>query len=328
MGRSTRQLAASIVMTCLFVVQGTSQNRFTEEPVAIGSGWWELPGTLTVPAGAGKVPAVVLVHGSGPHDRDETVGPNKLFRDLAWGLANAGVAVLRYEKRTREYKDRVAEIPGFTVQHETIEDALLAVAALRGRDRIDSGRIFVIGHSLGGMLAPRIAGADARIAGLVILAGPTRPFPQLVVEQMEYLGMPDGGVIDPKLALAALKHEATRVMDPALSLDVPASELLMELPASYWRDLNAYHPEEAAARLRIPMLILQGERDYQVTLTDLGGWENALRGRANVTIKTYPGLNHQFMTGTGQSRPAEYNIPGHVSDEVIADIASWIARQP
>ncbi|MCZ6754260.1 MAG: alpha/beta fold hydrolase, partial [Gemmatimonadetes bacterium] len=130
-----------------------------EQEVSLGEGEWVLPGTVTLPVDGGPFPAVVLVHGSGPNDRDETIGANKPFRDLAWGLAGRGIAVLRYEKRTRQYRERLmANTVGFTVDEETVDDTVAAVERLRRLDGIDPGRIVILGHSLGGMLAPRIGG--------------------------------------------------------------------------------------------------------------------------------------------------------------------------
>jgi dienelactone hydrolase len=298
--------------------------RFTENSVTVGSGEWTLPGTVSLPVGNNTVAGVVLVHGSGPYDRDLTIGPNKIFRDIAWALADAGIAVLRYEKRTQQHPAQFARIRNFTVREETVDDAVLAVAALRSEERVDDHRVFVLGHSLGGMLAPRIAERDPGIAGLMILAGNTRPLPELVVEQMQHLGLLNGGLVAPDMALEALKREAARVMDPALSLNTPASELLLQLPASYWRDLSSYKPAETASRLRMPMLILQGERDYQVTLTDLQGWRAALGQRGDVRIKSYPGLNHLFMPGEGKSTPQEYARPNQIPGNVIADIIDWL----
>jgi fermentation-respiration switch protein FrsA (DUF1100 family) len=176
------------------------------------------------------------------------------------------------------------------------------------------------------MLAPRIAEADKNIAGLLILAGNTRPLPELVVEQMEYLEALSGGLVAPDLAMDALKREAARVMDPALPIDTPATELLLQLPASYWKDLSGYRPAQAAARLDLPMLILHGERDYQVTLRDLQGWRDALAAHPGVQIKSYPELNHIFMSGEGRSMPAEYSREGRIPDYVVNDIVAWIKQ--
>ena len=125
---------------------------FTEQDITLNAGTeWELPGTLSLPVGDGPFPAVVLVHGSGPEDRDETIGANKPFRDLAWGLATQGIAVLRYDKRTLVYAQAMKDqIQSLTVQDETIDDALAAVELLRSADKIDPARVFLAGHSLGG----------------------------------------------------------------------------------------------------------------------------------------------------------------------------------
>jgi uncharacterized protein len=281
-----------------------TSTRFAEESVTVGGGEWALPGTLSMPVGP-VAAAIVLVHGSGPNDRDETLGPNKPFRDLAWGLADRGIAVLRYEKRTRQYARKMAGNSNLTVREETTDDAILAAALLRAHDRIDPKRVFVLGHSLGGTLAPRIGAEDRSLAGLIILAGATRPFVEVAREQLAYLASLTPGAIDPEGGL---------------------NRLLASAPESYWRDFNRYQPAQTAATLTIPMLILQGERDYQVTVADLNGWRVAIGGRAGVTIKSYPTLNHLFLPGEGKSTPAEYERAGHVPDFVLDDIAGWIKK--
>ena len=131
-----------------------------------------------------------------PQQWDETLGPNKPFQDLAWGLANRGIAVLRYDKRTKVHGGKMGGNKNLTVREETIDDALLAVKLLRSRSDIDPKRIFILGHSLGGMLAPRIGAEDQSLAGLIILAGSTRPLPEVAREQLEYIASvsPDSGV--------------------------------------------------------------------------------------------------------------------------------------
>jgi dienelactone hydrolase len=283
-----------------------TSNRFKEESVTVGAGEWALPGTLSMPVGP-IAAAIVLVHGSGPNDRDETLGPNKPFRDLAWGLADRGIAVLRYEKRTRRYAEKMAGNQSLTAREETIEDALLAAALLRTHDRIDPKHVFVLGHSLGGMLAPRIAAEDRSLAGLIILAGATRPLMEIAREQLAYLA-------------SLTPSAATPTLEESLQL------LRKSAPELYWKDLDAYKPAQAAAQLTTPMLILQGERDYQVTLKDLQGWRDALVGHAGVTIKSYPTLNHLFLPGEGKSMPSEYERAGHIPDFVLDDIAIWIKK--
>jgi dienelactone hydrolase len=219
----------------------------------------------------------------------------------------------------------MATMPGLTVREETVDDALLAVKLLRAHARIDVTRIFVLGHSLGATLAPRIAADDPGIAGIVIMAGYTRPLPELIIEQTEYLSSLPGAPQQSTEALEKMKDQAKRTMDPALPLDTPKEQLL-GAHAAYWKDLNAYKPAEVAAGLKMPILILQGERDYQVTLKDLEGWRKALSGRNNVTIKTYVDLNHIFLPGEGKSTPNEYRIPGRIPANVIDDIHRFISH--
>jgi fermentation-respiration switch protein FrsA (DUF1100 family) len=294
---------------------------FIEEDATVGSGQWILPATLTIPKGTGPFPAVVLVHGSGPNDRDETYGPNKPFKDIAWGLASLGIVVLRYEKRTKQYPQESVAIQNFTVQDETIDDALAAVEVLNTSSVVDQSEIFVLGHSLGGMLAPRISLQDNQIAGLIILAGPTRHLEDLMLEQTRYLANLSGtNQTDQIAAIEALVQKVK-------NLDINESEDVLGAPKSYWADLATYDPVETAQSVDIPLLILQGERDYQVTMADFTRWNETFSSNSSVTLHTYPFLNHFFIAGTGVPNNTEYLTEGHVAEEVISDIAVWIINQ-
>ncbi len=301
---------------------------FSEEEVTVGSGEWELPGTLALPRGEGPFPAVVLVHGSGPNDRDETVGPNKPFRDLAWGLATRGIAVLRYDKRTKVHGTKMVMLGwGFTIAEETIDDALSAVDVLRGMERIDGDRIFVLGHSLGGMCIPRIGASDPDIAGLIVMAGSTRPLEDLLVEQYTYIFSLDDTISGEERAeLDKIEAQAAAVKDPALSPDTPRESLPFGSDPRYWLDLRQYDPAGTAAALTQPLMILHGERDYQVTMVDFENWKMALSSHADAVFKSYPSLNHLFIAGEGPCTPEEYTKGGHVAEEVVTDITDWIMR--
>jgi pimeloyl-ACP methyl ester carboxylesterase len=265
----------------------------------------------------------VLLHGGGLFDRDETSGANKPFKDLAWGLASRGIAVLRFDKVTHVHS-RAASEPGFTATDEYVPAAIAAVRILQRTRGVDPKRVFVLGHSLGGRIAPRVAAADASISGMVILAGDTSPLQKAVVRVARHIAAVSPQSI-PAAALAEIESQAARVDDPNLSRATPAADLPFNWSGSYWLDLRDDDPVATAQGLDRPMLILQGARDYQVTVAhDLTGWQSGLADRPNVVIRVYEFDDHLFFRGTGVSTPAGYELPQHVDQDVVNDIANWM----
>jgi dienelactone hydrolase len=303
-----------------------SEAAFAEQDVTVESGPLPLPGTLTVPRRQGPLPAVVLLPGSGPSDRDGTLGRTKPLKDLAWGLASRGVVVLRFDKVTFAHGRQIADQHDFTVVDEYVPDAVAAIGLLREHPAVDPARVFVLGHSLGGTVAPRVAAADTSVAGLVILAGGTQPMHWAAVRQIRYLAsLNPNTAASVEAAVNAITRQAAAVDSPDLSPATPCRELPFGVPAPYWLDLRGYHPAEVAAGLGKPMLILQGGRDYQVTVADdLVGWQAALADRPDVTCRVYDADNHLFLPGTGPSTPADYETAQHMDPEVVADIAAWL----
>jgi len=297
-----------------------NQDSFTEIEVVLGDGKWKLPGLLTLPKTDKPYPAVVLVHGSGPNDKDETIGTNKPFKDLAWGLASRGIAVLRYEKRTRYYGEE-SLIEGFTVNEEVIEDVISAVDFLYQREEIDKNKIFILGHSLGGMLAPRIAEKTDKVRGIIMLAGTIKDLLEIIPKQAKYLASLDSKITEEEMREI---EDLEKKIEDIKSSKVGKDENILGAPGSYWLDLINYNPLESIKNLELPILVLQGDRDYQVTVDDFKLWQEELKDKPNVTFKLYKGLNHLFIYGEGKSTTEEYYRPGNVSQEVIEDIANWI----
>lgn len=299
------------------------ESLFDEEEVTLGAADRAVPGSLALPHAPRA--AAVMLQGSGPSDRNSSIGQLKPFKDLSWGLATRGIASVRFDKSTFAHPGKPMENP--TLDDEYVHHACAAIALLRSRPELAGLPIVVLGHSLGGTVAPRVAKQDPSIAGLVILAGSTTPLHWAAIRQLQYLGtLEDKTHHVSKAVLDAATKQARFVDSPGLSLSTPSSRLPFDVPASYWLDLRDYDPVSTAAGLGKPMLLLQGGRDYQVTLKeDFVGWKVGLEGRGDVEFRVYADKNHLFRTGKGMSSPEEYNIVGgHVDGDVVEDVAGWI----
>ncbi|WP_063015483.1 alpha/beta hydrolase family protein [Nocardia nova] len=301
---------------------------FDEEEIALETAVGPVPGTVSVPRRtATRHPAVVLLSGGGPFDRDGTAGANKTMKDIAWGLATGGLVVLRFDKPSHLEAARGGNWADITPTADYVPPAVAAVRALRARADVDPCRIFVLGHSMGGRYAPRVAAAEPAIAGVILLAADTQPMQRAAVRVARYLT-----AVAPESARAVLPDpgellvQAERVERADLSESTPAGELPLGLAAGTWLDLREYDPVATALAVRKPMFIAQGGRDYQVTVADdLAGWRQAFDGRGDVDIRVYESDDHMLFAGSGPSTPSDYEAPQHVDEAVVADIAAWVA---
>lgn len=296
-----------------------------ERRMTLVSGMYKLPALLTLPKNQKNIPVVVLVHGSGPNGMDETIGPNRPFHDLAWELAQKGVAVLRYDKRTKVYGDKYVPVGSeANLDNEVIEDVIAAVSLAMKQPEVNVKRVYVIGHSLGAMLAPRIAQRIKGLAGIVMMAANARPLEDVTTEQIIYLHSQQTPNNDDFSKINEMKRRADNVKKIGTPLYDASVGLPFDLPLSYWTDLKNYDQVATAMKLYIPIFIMQGMRDYQVTMTDFALWKRNLRASRKIQFKSYPKLNHLFMEGTGPANPVEYMTPKHIPDYVIEDIVTFV----
>lgn len=280
----------------------------------VGTDPYLLGATLTIPKGTGPFPAVVLIHGSGPQDRDETIGGNRVFRDFAEGLSSKGVAVLRYDKRTKLYAAKMGT--NTTIDDEVILDAIAAVHQLAARPEIDPKRVWVMGHSLGAQLAPEIAVRAGTVAGVVLLAPPGRPPWDVVLAQMRYLEAPPDQIADIEKKAVLLRQGKA-----------PEGTML-GASGAYWLDWSKRDGVAMAKKLGKPVLVLRGDRDFQVADEDLATWRVGLQGVKGTSVQTVPHLNHLFIRGEGKPSPAEYETPDHVDASVIEMVRRFITASP
>lgn len=287
-----------------------------------------LGGFLTLPKGAEKPPVVLLVQGSGSTDRDETIGAagNKPFRDIALGLAARGIASLRYDKRYFAYPELGLREPySLTIDGEVLGDVALALDLLRGDGRV--GGIWVMGHSLGGMLAPYIAQQNPDIRGIISVAGTPRSLQEVIYDQniAAMDAMPALTAEQRRQNISYLDDQLRRIADLK---DAKVNAKYLGIPASYWVSLHKTVGRDILPVLTVPVLALQGEVDFQVSpARDFELYrEIAAAGRPNIEAIRYPGLNHLMMPTAGRADITEYDAPAAVSEQVIADMADFVLR--
>ena len=302
----------------------------TEKTVIGQGGPYPLNGILALPEGEwAPVPAAVFVHGSGSTNMDEKIFANAPFRDMAEGLAARGIASVRYDKRTFVYGRKLVKDPGFSVKDETIDDALIAAELLKADPRIDAGRVYIIGHSMGGMLAPRIDEAGADFAGFVIMAGTPRTLEAVLFEQYELIAATAKGLngMAAKKIVKSLRAKLAGLyeMDDGTAKTI---KVMGGARVYYFKEMGVNDTPSYLAKTAKPMLIMQGGKDGQVSVErDFDVYRELLANRDNVAFRLYPELNHLFMPSVYselKDLKKEYKIPGHVDEGVIDDIASWI----
>lgn len=296
---------------------------YKETPVELGFKEPLLKGMLTLPKNVENPPVVIFVHGSGTSDMNETIGACKPFEDLAYGLAEHGIASIRYDKRYYANPETLAaDLKTLTIKDEALGDVGAAISLAKGRDDIDKSKIYILGHSLGGMLIPKIAEENSDIAGAISMAGTLRKIEDIMrdqtVESLEASGLS-------KEEQAAQLDKADEMYAQIKAINSDEGEAIFGYPATYWNSLNQIDGVALAKKLTIPLLILQGSADFQVyPETDFKLWKDTLSGKDNATFKEYEGLNHLMMPTTGARDITDYDTANNVAKEVIDDIAAFI----
>ncbi|KAF2151615.1 alpha/beta-hydrolase [Myriangium duriaei CBS 260.36] len=298
-----------------------------EVDVNLGAFGSRVSGVLTLPSSGGRYPCVIMLSGSGPCDKDSSVGALKPFKDLALGLARFGVASLRFDKVTYAHGLRIKLLQKkFTLTDEYVPHALDALTKCLAHPNIMPDGVFVLGHSLGGLVASRLATIDSRITGCILLATPAQGVHQCLLRQLRYFADQDDPSDDsPKPILDEIQRQVDLADSPDLNLATPASNLPMGIGPAYWLDMRNYDSVEDCHRLQKPILIIQGGRDYQVTIDDdYRRFVDILGGKSGVHMRVYDKCNHLFVAGEGRPSPNEYQTAGNVEKDVIRDISRWI----
>lgn len=304
----------------------SNKKLYYETDVEVVTGNYKMKGKLTVPNNAKNTPAVILAWGSGPNGMNEEIGGCKPFNDLAEGLASQGIAVLRFDKRSYKHSMEINAKGLPTIDDEYTYDIASALKLLKTKKYIDSKNIYLLGHSQGGMLLPYLLKNIKGFAGGVSMAGAARPLGILIQEQMDYLA-PDSilKTAEEKMMKERIVNQAKLSLSDTLKSNTDADLLPLGFPGSYWIHLNKINPPILAAKIKKPILFLQGESDYQVRMHDFYLFRQYNKS-PNHFFKSYPKLNHLFVAGETEalSTPSDYNKPGNIYEPVILDIAKFV----
>lgn len=258
---------------------------------------------------------VVMLQGSGPQDMDETTGlaGNKPFKEIAHGLAKMGIATLRFDKR---YVNNAAV--KYTIDEEIISDAKKIIDGLKKDSDYDE--VYVLGHSLGAMVAPKIAKEEG-LKKVAMLSASTMKFTDIIYnQQLEYL---DSGEIGKAMA-DFQKQEIAKIKKQIDEMDENTKGNFFSMPASYVYSVNKINPVEDIKASDFDVFIGHGSKDFQVKKDELENFKKALNKRDHVTYKLYEGLNHMMMPEDSNDISIEvYDKENHVSEEVINDLAEF-----
>jgi len=305
---------------------------FYEIKIPFGSVGFENEAILTVPIQEKKYPCVIIIGGSGPIDKDATIGPNRIYKDFAWGLASNGIATLRFDKRTKAYFGKIMEQHKngnyYTIEQEYLADLKELVNKVSKKNAIDPKRIYLMGHSQGAGLMPLFLKQNKIVAGAIMAAGNYTSLQDLMLYQLEYLKPLQAKTKADSAVFDNMATQATQAKILNLPNNYPNDSLPVMYPFSYWNYLNKLNLVSLAQKNKKPVLVLQGERDYQVPYSEYLKWKSTLINNSNYQFASFQKLNHLFLEGEGKSTPEEYSNRSNVPDYVIEEISKWIQAQP
>lgn len=300
-----------------------------EEKIVLGMGTdFPLDGKLLIPESEKPVPAVVFVHGSGSSNMDEKVMKMTPFKDLAEGLAKKGIASLRYDKRSFVHGRKMIKAGSLTVKEEVIEDAVAAANLLKNDGRIDSEKVFIIGHSMGAMLAPRIDAEGGNFRGLILMAGTLAKLEEVLFRQLDE--MKNGKSKIMSWVASAQDKKFRKSFENLYEIsdeEAKKRKYAGGVDLYYFKEMGLHPAEKYLENIEKPVLVMQGSGDLQVSKKDFEGYKNLLGGKENVSFKLYEGLNHCFVPALYDDiskATKEFSVERHIGENVISDIAGWI----
>ncbi|MEG2538881.1 MAG: alpha/beta hydrolase [Clostridium sp.] len=301
-------------------------NNLVCEKLSFGIKGFEVQGELIKPKTPPKnMKTVIIVGGSGPSNKDGSIGNQSPYKDLAYMLGDKGIASFRYDKRTLSHIDKMTPsyVLNLGLKEEYLEDYNEIIHYLQRRSDIVNSEIYTIGHSQGGNIIPMLHSTNPSAKGYIFLAANYFPLEDHILRQNKYLLDITPGLTEEfkKEQISFIQGEVSKIKTLTQS---SINEKILGIPAKYWLEYKGYDPAIEASKINKPMLFIQGLNDYQVTIDDLNKFKDTLKNDSKIEFKEFEGLTHTLSKG--DKTPNAYLENSNVDPSVINSIVEFLNK--
>lgn len=296
---------------------------FTEQEIIVKD-IYDLKGKLTIPKSFNKKIVFVLVHGSGPQNMEGSFGKNKFLQNLAWGLSSNGYATVRYNKLTLQHGSKLArEKPQMTQDDEYNNSILGAFELINNSNELKNCKIVLIGHSQGASAITSFS-KNEDVDGMILLSGSPRKLYDLYTEQLQYIFGLEGGITNSENTILTKHKEKVEYFNKNKNRIIPRDSLPLELNYEYLIHMDEFDSIENLNESNIPVLVVNGGHDYQVTVKDFEMWKNGLNKNDNIKFELIDNVNHIFGEIDRMSVPSDYRKYRPIAPILFELIKQWV----
>ena len=295
------------------------ENGYNETQYVYKTSNGEGKAVFTNTKGSEKTPLVILVHDQGYLDKNSTVGVRKVFRDLAYALADKGIASVRYDRTNLDNDDIEDSIA-------LMQEELLAVyESCKNFEEIDNNRIYVLGYGVGGYLLPKLV-ERMDIDGLIIASSPCMDLHQSIYEKQMYEVECEVTMSEQNKKVRRKEIEASRDLIETLVNPEDFYQDIFGYSSSFWIQLQSYDAIQTVENLNLPVLITQGSNDYEVSSNAYNQWQHGLKDSKLVSLKYYKNMDHLFTIRNSTSVPADCLSESTIADAFVNDISKFVQK--
>lgn len=299
--------------------------KFTEEEIIVKD-IYDLNGKVTIPKNFKNDVVFILVHGSGPQDMDGSFGKHKFLQNIAWGLSSIGYATVRYNKLTLQHGSRlVRENANITQDDEYNNSIKGAVNYVQSNNSLKDKKIILIGHSQGASAITAFSN-NKNISGLILLSGSPRKLYDIYTEQLEYIFGLEGGLNKSEITILEEHKDKVSYYKANKSRTIAKDSLPLDLNYNYLIHLDKFDPIDNLSKTSIPVLVISGGHDYQVTIKDFELWKSGLGDNNHIKFKLIENVNHIYGETDNMSVPSDYKTFRPIAPKLFYLIDKWINK--